>query len=290
MASMDDVAKGILKGKKLKKAAPGTGKVKLPPPNKAMKAQSELKKAEMTAPTYKKTTVPTEKATTSKKRSSMALGVAEDEAGEKAFKALERDLPKGGRAMRMAEEVGEQALDKPAKKGASRVGKMAAAGLVGGAVGLGIDALMEGLDAEDTGSEEENMAVSEKRQREKTTALVKGKKKLPSTLEASTKKKVSPSKGYRPKVAGPKEIEESYMKRLDKEWPVEDYANVEEQDESGKTLARYRLKMKSKERLTKDEKARAAGLHSALREEGGKGGKITIPEYGEPVWINKKKK
>lgn len=82
--------------------------------------------------------------------------------------ALESDIPKGGRgAIRMAEELAPTATSRAEmsaiKRGEGklmgRLGKLAGGSLVGatlaGPVGFGLQALMEGLDAEETGNPHE---------------------------------------------------------------------------------------------------------------------------------------
>lgn len=229
--NMEEIAKEILAGKKLKKAAPGTGKIKLPPPNEKMKAQSALKKAEMTEPMNKKTKKP---ATNAMERSSKSM--ASDIAEMSPFSTLEKDLPKSGKVIKIAEEIGEVA-PKVAKKGMGRAGRLGAAGLAGGALGLGINALMEGLDAEETGSEEEDMDVAETVQAEKTLAKIKADKAKMAAEKAKMEeegdpavkivKKVAvlPKEPKRPPMPMPKSDEEivsRFNKRLDTEFGEED--------------------------------------------------------------------
>jgi len=196
---------------------------------------SALKNADSTAPAYKKVKKPAVK-DAAESSLSMTRGVTDSN----PFAKLENDLPRGGRAMRVAAEEGlEQEGKQVAKKGLGKLGRMATAGLAGGAVGLGVNALMEGLDAEETGSEEEDMDVASQRQFEKSSAKIKANKpalkaavedadepdgeagvqgrKLPSTLKASTKKNyqnVKPGKV----MAGPKVKPDS---DIEKEFHVE---------------------------------------------------------------------
>lgn len=142
---------------------------------------SAEKNAESAAPAYKKTMNPAEKA----KKSI-------------TFAAMERDLPQGGgKAMKIAKELEpddamKATIEKmmPGNKMKKTLGRMGKAGLVGGAVGLGINALMEGLDAEDAGSEEEKLDEVAMGQAMKTEAKIKADKAAmkPKSLPASTKK------------------------------------------------------------------------------------------------------
>lgn len=109
------------------------------------------------------------------------------------FKMLERDLPKGGGrgVMKMAQHEGVEKVAKEAlEQGAGKWLKRAAigAGMLT-PVGLGINALVEGLDAEEAGGEDEDLHAAEMRQAEKSAALIPKKQPIKS-LEASTKKEV----------------------------------------------------------------------------------------------------
>lgn len=248
MANMDDVASKILKGRKLKKAEPGKGKIKLPPPNAGMKAQKKpfgvaiheeyaknqgkaLKKAESTAPAKSeavKKSAP-KNANEAKKAKRVIGGVLpESKSVSKPFNFKVSQV--------------DDVFKAPAKKG---VGKAIKKGIVGAAslipVGLGINALMEGLDAEDAGSEEEDMEAAATRQGEKTAKKIAADKsaaKSVTSLKASTKKRVSkaPVKAlpkavkktavekpvYTPKPRSDESIVEGFNKQLDKNFgPVE---------------------------------------------------------------------
>lgn len=286
MADIGEMAKKVLKERKLASDTP-------PPPNAKMRAQGKaLKNAESTAPAYKNISNPIEKAAERNKKSMVSGIVSED-----PFAKLNRDLPRGGKVMKVAASEGlDQAEKQVAKKGLGKLGRMGMAGLAGGAVGLGINALMEGLDAEEAGSEQEVLDAAEMRQAEKTGALVGG-KKIPAVIEASTKKKVV----TKPLGRSDEDIVKGFNSLLDKnfgpeeggeeEGDSEDSVMVTEREESedGPVTARYRLKMKGKGALSPDDKARAAALHSQLRKPGKKmSGEMDIPEYGEKVKIRRR--
>lgn len=142
---------------------------------------SAEKNADSMAPAYKNAKSPMEKA----KKSI-------------TFAAMERDLPQGGgKVMKIAKELEpddavKATIEKmmPGNKMKKTLGRMGKAGLVGGAVGLGINALMEGLDAEEAGSEEEKLDEVAMGQAMKTEAKIKAEKAAmkPKSLPASTKK------------------------------------------------------------------------------------------------------
>lgn len=203
--------------------------------HKAAKARLQgmaEKKAESTAPAYKKTTSPAKKAVSLNKKS-MTRGIA----SENSFSQLERDLPKGGKAMKVAAEEGFANVEKKAaKKGLKR---MVGAGLAGGAIGLGINALMEGLDAEETGSEAEDLDVVAKRQSEKTAAKIA--KDKANSLQASTKKRVVKAppannvskKVFKPRPRSDASIVRGFSQQLDKNFgPVE----IEGMENVGKVM------------------------------------------------------
>lgn len=214
MHGMDDVAKKILAGKKLKKAEPGKGKVKLPPITQKMKAESK-------APA-KSPKAPPKSAPKAQKMSKRPMGGVLPDADKqvmkevnkvsaKPFAKLEADLPKGGKgAMKVAKELGEEGLEGEAKvvakKGLGRLGKAAMGAAALAPVMTGVGLLMEGLDAEEAGSEEEQMESAAMRQSEKTAGLVKGTKKLPDSVKASTKRAVKKAK---PAKALPKAVKKA---------------------------------------------------------------------------------
>lgn len=288
MADIGEMAKKVLKERKLASDTP-------PPPNAKMKAQGKaLKNAESTAPAYKNISKPIEKAAERNKKSMVSGIVSED-----PFAKLNRDLPRGGKVMKVAASEGLDQVEKQvAKKGLGKLGRMGMAGLAGGAVGLGINALMEGLDAEEAGSEQEVLDAAEMRQAEKTNALVGG-KKLPAMVEASTKKKVV----AKPLGRSDEDIVKGFNGLLDDNFGPEDGEEGEEENdnedsvmvtereesEDGPVTARYRLKMNGKGGLSPDDKARAAALHSQLRKPGkSMSGEMDIPEYGEKVKIRRR--
>lgn len=255
MANMDDVAKKILAGKKLKKAEPGKGKIKLPPPNAGMKAAARraeadnrifdkhgrpgqgkaLKKAESTAPAKSEAV-----------KKSAPKNVNEAKKAKRVIGGVLPETKPAAKPFNFKVSQVDDVFKAPVKKG---VGKAIKKGIVGAAslipVGLGINALMEGLDAEEAGSEEEDMEAAATRQGEKTAKKIAADKsadrssaKSVTSLKASTKKRVSkaPVKAlpkavkktavekpvYTPKPRSDESIVEGFNKQLDKNFgPVE---------------------------------------------------------------------
>lgn len=142
-------------------------------------------------------------------------------ASENPFAKLERDLPKGGKAMRIAATEGaEEVGEKVAKKGLGKMAKKAAiAAGIAGPVGLGLGLLQEGLEAEDAGSEEEKLDEVAMGQYAKTEAKLKADKKI-SSLKASTKKQYDKPTRKKPVADN---MKKSYPAIVNPEVTQEDY-------------------------------------------------------------------
>lgn len=185
-----------------------------------------------------------------------AMEIAKEIEAEAPFKVLDRDLPKAGRVMSLADEAVEadsataagKALKSAAsKQAAKRLGVGAA---VGGVLGLGAAALMEGLQAEEAGGEEEQLEEASLKQQEKTNAkLAKKQVKLPSTQEASTKP-------YYPKAKSDRRVKDDFKSVLKKNFPAET-----SEEES------YRLRIKNETGgpLSNAERAKVIATHDKMR-------------------------
>lgn len=140
---------------------------------------SAEKNAESTAPKKRNTMKPNEKPMKSA-----------------TFSSMERDLPKGGgKTMKIAKELDPDDAMKatikkmmPGNKLGKALKRTGIAAMVGGPIGLGVNALMESLDAEEGGSEEERLDEVAMDQEMKTEAKIKADKAKAKSLPASTKK------------------------------------------------------------------------------------------------------
>lgn len=171
---VDNVSKSVQKPKKVaaKSAPKPEPKMKAAMPPKAKPAPHKAasknlpKKAPMKAPVAK--AAPKAKTPPPISGAMKAAARSEAEAAEHAaFGALKKDMPMGGKAMKMAGELAPSAASKAemaaiksgSGKTAGRLGKLVAGSMVGaalaGPVGFGLQALMEGLDAEDAGDPNE---------------------------------------------------------------------------------------------------------------------------------------
>lgn len=140
---------------------------------------SAEKNAESTAPKKRNTMKPNEKPMKSA-----------------TFSSMERDLPKGGgKTMKIAKQLDPDDAMKatikkmmPGNKLGKALKRTGIAAMVGGPIGLGVNALMESLDAEEGGSEEERLDEVAMGQEAKTEAKIKADKAKVKSLPASTKK------------------------------------------------------------------------------------------------------
>lgn len=139
-----------------------------------------------------------------------------------SLKGLERDLPKGGRAVKVAEELAagpaeheimNRIRSQGTKKSLGKVGKLVGAGMLGGAVGIGLDALMEGtLGADDAGdADADAMQAAEAKQGAKTKAMLARRGKPTAPLPTQTIREGQIIPGKAPKA--PKHAAMSQAKR-----------------------------------------------------------------------------
>jgi hypothetical protein len=212
------------------------------------------KKADMTAPAKSEAVKPNKKP-----------------AKSISFSAMERDLPRGGgKTMKIAKELDpdKSMMDaiermKPGGKIKKAAGRFGKAALALTPVGLGVSALMEGLDAEDAGSEEEMLDEVAMGQAMKTEAKIKADRAAmkPKSLPASTKKsypKKAPVKAL-PQSVKVTEVEETIpvMKgksdeQLEEEFNQEGRRNIpdweiEGMDEAVESAMRSEFKKAAKE-------------------------------------------